>query len=369
SPFFHMLIIAYFAGLSDAPAALWTAAFPTYRTKTIVPFLASTFQFPFLHLGTQLPRCSLDHPHAPSLIRFARPLWRLWEIVDRQTDIRVYTMQSTENVFRTDSADTAASLMVTSRGDCLLTAANFSDQEREVKVDVAWRKIGLKSGRLCYALRCNDETTAYEVIAPRTPFHTRLEGYGIAGWLMVRSPKVWVKPLRRFARPYPSFPAEERKHQERINALRRLRFQPPAWKECFLRVSLPNEPSRYEPSLLYDLFENVIELQIRHEQARATERLGYVSQKGLVSGPPPRVDYIWPGTATPWIPLHAVVKDTSGHTVRLALATRKGTGEFYSFEMAELSPIPGPHAELYEVRYNNNIDLDWSAFDFNIRFA
>ncbi|MDO9541937.1 MAG: hypothetical protein Q7J98_06400 [Kiritimatiellia bacterium] len=357
---------AYFAGLSVAPSSLWTAAFPTYRTKKIIPFLAATLQFPFLHLGTQFPRCSLDHPRAPSLIRFARPLWRLWEILDGQTDIRAYTMQSTENIFRPDSADTAASLLVTARGDCLLTATNFSDQERDLKVDVAWRKLGLKPGRLCYALHVNEETTSFETVKPGTSFKARVEGYGLAGWLLARSSTAWAKALRNFVRPYPSFPADERKHRQMIDTLCRLRFQPPAWKEWFLRVSLPNEPSRYEPSLLYDLFENVIELQVLRE-GQPPKRLGYISRKGLVSEVPQRADYIWPGTATPWLPLHTVAKAASGNVVRLALATRKGAGEFYSFIMAELSPVPGPHAHLYEVRYNNDIDLDWSAFGFNIR--
>ena len=357
---------AYFAGLSVAPSALWTAAFPTYRTKKIVPFLASTFQSPFLHLGTQFPRSSLDHPQVPSVIRFARPLWRLWEVLDGQTDLKAYTQQSTEDVFRTDSTDTAASLLVTKHGDVLLTVANFSDQERDVEANVKWRKLGFNPGRFCWGLQCNEQTAAYKVVSSRTPLQTRLEGCGVAGWLITRSSTVWTKALRRFVRPYPSFPAEERKHQKWINTLRRFRFQPPAWKEWFLRVSIPNEPSRYEPSLLYDAYENVIELQIRHEQGRAPERLGYVSQKGLVSEPPLRADYIWPGTATPWIPLHPAVKATLGHVVCLVLATRKGAGEFYSFVMAELSPVPGPHSGSYQIYHNNEIDLDWSSFDFNI---
>jgi hypothetical protein len=375
---------AYFAGLAVSPAALWTAAFPTYRTKKIVPLLASTFQFPFLHLGTQLPHCSLDHHKVPSLIRFARPLWRLWEILDGQTALRAYTMQNTENIFQTDSADTAASLLATSRGDLLLMVTNFSDQERDTQVGVAWRKLGLDPGRFCYALKCNEETTSYEAVALRAPFVSRLAGYGVGGWLIVRSVKAWAKALRNFARPYPSFPAEERKHRKWIETMRHLRFQPPAWKEWFLRVSMPNTPSRYEDSLMYDIFENVIELQIHHGQGRPPERLGYVSRKGLVSKPPPRADYIWPGTATPWIPLHKVLKSSqftrrrqgyggqavhgSGLGIRLALATRKGTGEFYSLMMAGLSPVPGCHDKLYEIRYHNDIDLDWSALDFNIRF-
>jgi hypothetical protein len=359
---------AYLAGLSVCPSSLWTAAFPTYRTKKMVPFLASTFQFPFLHLGTQFPRSSLDHPQAPSVIRFARPLWRLWEILDGQTNLKAYTMQSTKDIFRTDSDDTAASLLATSRGDLLLMVTNFSDQERAVEADVEWRKLGLKPGRFCYALKCNEETTSYDAIASQMPCQARLEGYGLAGWLLSRSSTAWVKALRRFTRPYPSFPKEEQKHRKWIDTLCRFRFQPPAWKEWFLRVSLPNEPSRYEPSLMYDIYENVIELQICREQGRMPERLGYVSQKGLVSEPPPRSDYIWPGTATPWIPLHVAVKATLGCVVRLALATRKGSGEFYSFVIAELSPVPAPNPDIYEVRYNNEIDLDWSSFEFNIRF-
>lgn len=357
---------AYFAGLAVAPAALYTGAFPTYRTKKIVPFLASTFQFPFLYLGTQFPHCPLDHPKAPSCIRFARPLWRLWEIMDGQTDLRAYTMQNTENIFQTDSADTAASLLVTARGDVLLTAANFSDQPRAVSVDVKWRALGLKPGRFNYALKCDEKTTSRAAVALPPPFRAGLDGCGIAGWLIVRSPKAWAKALRNFARPYPSFPKEEHQRQSRVQTLRRLRFRPPGWKKCFLRAGVPAEASRLEPSLLYDLYENLIELQIRNAQGRAPERLGYLSRKGLVPKPPPRADYLWPGTTTPWIPLHAILKTRPNHVFRLALATRKGVGEFYSFVTAELSPVRGYHDALYEIRYDNDIDLDWSALDFDI---
>ena len=357
---------AYFAGLSVAPSALWVGAFPTYRTKKTIPFLASIFQFPHIPLGSQLPRCSLDYPRVPTLTRFARPLWRLWEILDGQTDVRAYTMQSTENVFRTDSSDTAVSLMATSAGDCLLTVTNFSDEEREVEAEVAWRKLGIKPGRLSYALSANEEKTSYEAARAGAPFKARVEGYGVAGWLLARSAAAWAKALRRFARPYPSFPADERKHREWVETIRRLRFQPPVWKGCFLRVSFPNEPSRYEPSMLYDLYDNVIELRILRE-GQPPERLGYISRKGLVAGVPERADYIWPGTVSAWIPLHKAVKGAAGSVVRLALATRKGAGEYYSFIMAELSPVAGSHADLYEIRYNSDIDLDWSAFDFNVR--
>lgn len=69
----------------------------------------------------------------------------------------------------------------------------------------------------------------------------------------------------------------------------------------------------------------------------------------------------------PWISLNEALKDFSGGEVSLALAARKGNGEFYSFVMAELSPVPGPHRGLYRVYLNNDIDLDWSSFDFKIR--
>ena len=41
---------AYLCGISVCCPSLWTAAFPHYRSKKVIPFLASTLQSPFLHL-------------------------------------------------------------------------------------------------------------------------------------------------------------------------------------------------------------------------------------------------------------------------------------------------------------------------------
>ena len=200
-------------------------------------------------------------------------------------------------------------------------------------------------------------------------FRARLPGSGLAGWLLVRDPKVWAARLRRFTRPYPSDPRAEATHRRQVEAIRVARFQPPAWKECYLRVSVPNWACTWEHSVWFDLYENTVSLHLG--DSPAGRHLGYVSQRGLSAKPPSRKELIWPGARSPWIPLHKVLPRAvrRGAPVPLTLVTHKGSYEFYSFVLGELSPRPARVSETREVRYTNELDLDWSTLNFRVRLA
>ncbi len=360
---------AYFSGLSVAPASLWTAAFPTYRTARAIPYLASTAQVPFLHVGTQLPCCSLDHPRVPSVITFARPLWRLWELFDGRKQVRVYSTQDSVGALRTEGVRTGASMIVDRAGDALLIAANLGSREREARVAVDRVKAGLARARACFRLEADEHSTRVTRMPMPRDFRARLPGCGLAGWLLVRDPKAWAARLHRFTRPYPSDPGAEATHWRQVKAIRAARFQPPAWKECYLRVSVPNWACTWEHSVWFDLYENTVSLHLG--DSPAGWHLGYVSQRGLSAKAPSRKDLIWPGARSPWIPLHKVLPRAvrRGAPVPLTLATRKGSYEFYSFVLGELSPRPARVPETREVRYTNEIDLDWSTLNFRVRLA
>lgn len=360
---------AYFSGLSVAPSSLWTAAFPTYRTNRSIPYLAATVQTPFLHVGTQLPSSSLDHPRIPSVITFARPLWRLWELFDGKTQIRVYSTQDSVGALRTDGAETGASMIVDRNGDALLIAANLAACAREVRVACDRAKANLSRARACVALAA-DERAVRAVRAPvPREFRARLAGRGLAGWLLVRNPKAWSVRLRRFLRPWPSHPSDEAAHRRRLETIRAARFSPALWTECYLRVSVPNWPGTWEHSIWFDLYENTVALHLG--DSPRGRRLGYISQRGLAQMPPARKDLLWPGCSSPWIPLHDVLRAArAGRGVRpLALVSRKGDSEFYSFVLGELSPRPARVRETRELIYNNEIDLDWSTLAFKVRLV
>ncbi|MDD5706075.1 MAG: hypothetical protein PHR35_09125, partial [Kiritimatiellae bacterium] len=354
---------AYFSGLAVAPSTLWTAAFPTYRTAKILPFLASTLQAPFLHLGTQVPYSSLSHPEVPSQITFARPLWRLWELFDGLKDIRVLSSAAGGHALRTDGRFTGASVLVSRGGDALVVVANFAAGTRKVGVAVDWRAIGLEPGRHGFALNSTYEGNQFSPCSPASRLRTTLEGHGIGGWLIVRDPQVWQRKLAFFARPYAD-PAEDREqHARELAEIQGRRFMPSSWKNCFLRLSIPNWPNNYEDSIFFDMWDNQIELQDRTDRKNPVV-LGYVSKAGLTATIPRKRDTINAGEASPWIPLDSL-KRIEGRR-RLGLATRRGAAEFYSLVKAEISPCPAVCADTRELKYNNDIDLDWSLLTFDI---
>lgn len=352
---------AYFSGLAVAPGSLWTAAFPTYRTPRMLPYLASTFQTPFLHLGTQFPTSSLAHPDVPSMVTFARPLWRLWELMDGEHDLKAYCTQGGPRVLKTGSARTGASLMVTRKGEALLVLANYSASPGRAKVRIDWRALGLAAPAEAVALTVRADGTGAEAVRSGNTFEAELGAFGIGGWLLTHDAWRWRKPLERFLRPVASAPRAEKAWQARIDTIKRLRYQPPAWKKSFLSVVIPNFPNSYEDSIWWDLFENIVELL---ERTGSRERsLGFVSRQGLVAKPPAREDFLMPGEPSPWIPLHRKL-GTGRH--RLVLATRRQGGEFYSFVKARLSPEPRETPATYEAVYTNELDLDWSRLTFDV---
>lgn len=359
-------IHAYFSGLSVAPTSLWTAAFPTYRTRQAIPFLAATHQAPFLHLGNQIPCSSLVHPQAPSVITFARPLWRLWELFDDKRDIAVHCAQNAPEAFKTDSPATGASVMIDGAGDILLIASNFSEAKRTVSLEVDWRALGTPPGTECLALECGYEGNTFGRQKLGRQFQGEIDGHGLRGWLIVKKSAVWRDALARFIRPYPPETTAAKAHWRRVEEIRRCRFQPPAWESHFLRVSIPNWVCTWESSIWYDLYENTIELQ-DWTDPQNRRRLGYLSRQGLVKRKPSRDDLIWPGVQTPWIPLAGITqKRAASRGTCLALVTRKGANEFYSFVKGELSPEPNIVKESYEINFCNEIDLDWSVLNFKI---
>ena len=245
---------------------------------------------------------------------------------------------------------------------------NFAAAARKVGLRVNWERAGLAPGRFWFALDSDGERCQSHPLAPATSLETRLEGYGVGGWLMARDQSAWLGRLERFARPYPSAP-EEAAYRQALAALKAARFAPPLWEECHLRVSIPNWPNNYEDSIWFDLFDNRVELLDLADPA-APRLLGYVSRGGLLASPPEKADCLLPGDATPWMPLRGVLRGPGkGGVAKLGLATRRGQFEFYSFVKAEVSPRPELCEDTREILFNNDIDLDWSLLTFDIRLA
>ncbi|OGV55722.1 MAG: hypothetical protein A2017_03310 [Lentisphaerae bacterium GWF2_44_16] len=354
---------AYFSGLAITQASLWTAAFPTYRTKKMLPFMASSFQFPFLHLGVQHASSSLAHPQAPSLVTFARPLWRLWELFDGIKNIRTYSTQNRPEYFNADSESTGASAMLAPDGDTLIIAANYLDKARKIKLNIDFTKLGINGKWKSFKLNAEDAGCDYEKIKTSDSISCDMSGYGIMGFLFVRDDKKWLKRLDKFMRPYPKFPEEEKEHREMLSNLKKLRFGPPSWKKIYIKPEIKGSPDNFEDSLIYDLYNNVIELRELFDDG-THKRLAYLTPSGLKKELPSKSERLYPWSETAWIPLHEFIRHKG--PAKLAFATRRGDGEFYSFLQAKVSDKAEITEKTYEISYNNDIDLDWSVLTFNI---
>ncbi len=358
SPTLH----GYFSGLSVAPSALWTAAFPAYRTGRALPYLAASGQTPFLHLGVQFPTSSLAHPHCPEVLTFARPLWRMWELLDGQRNLRFYSTSGGPQVLKTDAPETGASLFITRGGDALLILANYADVARNASVSVNWKALGLPSPKKGYRLTVGEDRAKATALASRPGLRADLDAEGLCGWLLVSNPRPWGRAIASFARPYPAHPRAESAWKKQVETIRRARFEPPTGRQAFMRVTIPNFANNYEDSIWYDLFDNDIELLLLTKGP--PRRLGYVTLQGLRDQPPNPRERLLPGRPTPWLALHDLLP-AGRH--RLGLRSRRGDGQFYSFVQAELSSSSRHVTQSRVVEYCNEIDRDWSLLDFEIK--
>ncbi len=360
----NQTVHSYFSGVSVAAPSLWTGAFPTYRSRKMLPFLATTGQAPFLHLGSQLKSSSLAHPKSPAATTFARPLWRLWEMLDTSADAFFYSTQTTPELFAVDSSDTGASLWIDNSGNRLLIGSNFRNVQRNISVGVNWSDLQLTPPRNVVALYPSWQTNKWENISSSARFERLAEPHGLAGWIWTESGKVPEGILANFCRPYPEGGSRLDEHNQYVQQLIRKRFEPCAWPQVYLRVCLPPFPNSYEDSIFWDLYANDIMLQ---DVTVATEprRLGYLSEQGLLETA--EKGRLQPGCCTKWIPLHQVLEVKEGEQeFTLALVTERNGGHFYSFVTAEISPVPSEHSDAYRIEYCNDIDPDWSQLLFKI---
>lgn len=355
---------AYLCGLSVCPASLWTAAFPHYRNKKLLSFLASVLQSPFLHLGWQVPSSSLAHPAIPAYVNFVRPLWRIWAIFDRFKYVHFHCDSTDENIINTDSPLTGASAMINQNGDLLITAANFSNRTRRISIAINYSKLKIIKPEIFYELFADCQFTSCRLIQNIGKLKTEIKPWGIHAWLLTGNKEKFQTQLKKFAQPYKINTKELESYKTQIREQKNLRFNPPHWSKFYLRVEIDNWPNNYEDSLWWDLFNNQIMLVERNTDTF----LGFISTKGLTKEQPDKKNYIWPGLNSPWIPLHNItaLDVDSNSLVKLSLISRKGKNRFYSFIKISLSPLPRQNSHTYNLTYNNDIDSDWSEMDFNI---
>ena len=345
---------AYFSAASSVPGSMWTAAFPEYGTAAMVPFLAVTGQFPHVPLGTQFYSSSLTHPREPGINdRYLRPLWRLWGLLRGCRDLAVFNDYNGTGAGRCDAPSTGFSMLATAdRRSALLLLANFDGAPREGRVAIDWPRTGVAptaGWRLAPGFDAPGDPLPLATVGGE--FTASLPAHGVAGWLLTSEPEAWRDALAAYAQPYPPQDAHDCAWLEAIGTQRRLRETPPPWPEVWMRVAVQNLSTPYEESLWWDLFDNAMELGTL-DDAGAFRHLRWITRHGLADVQPDRPDYIWPGHASPWIPLRPLAPAGA----RLAVRSIHLGEPFYSFIDVTLSPTASCDSAAYTLTFYNELE-------------
>lgn len=246
----------YFSMAMVGCGTLWSAAFPEYSTRQIVPFVASAGQYPHSALGEQFISCSLVHPKEPGINdRCFRPIWKLWKLFRNEQNIRIFNDCNSENIFPRDR-ETGHYLMISENNSkALLIVANFSKESRKVSVTPDWNKTGFSpEGKKQFLLTPDENTPGNAVEYDQNELTVSLDGFACAGFYLDEN----TPDFTEYLRPYHQVDCPEGKAWlKEIAEQKEFRTNPPAWNKVLLTLSIADMPAfGYEDSMTVDLFDN-----------------------------------------------------------------------------------------------------------------
>ena len=356
----------YFSGASAVDGTMWTAAFPAYSTKEMIPFMAASGQFPHVPLGKQFVSSSLSHPPEPGTSDiYLRALWRLWGLLKDYRDFDIFNDYNCSGVFSSRSPETGVYMLVVNDA-ALLLLANFSRNRQKLRVSVDWSNTGFLPHNAWLLLPTVQEPGVPEKVTGLSNLSAVVDNCGIAGFLFSRKEETGLSMLKNYTKPYPQLDESDLEYQRLIEDEMRKRFYPERQSKVFLRVNVSDLAVAYEESMWWDLFENAMRLTYIDNENKHVE-LGWINRDGLVKIKPDKKDYIWPGHSSPWLPLHDILP-AGMH--KLCIQSIHGEVPFYSFAQLDISPTPDENAKgAYELKFFNQIDDDRSCIKFNVDIA
>jgi hypothetical protein len=357
---------AVFSSLSHAPAALWTAAFPSYRDPKILPDLVRSLQTPFVHLGTQVPSSSLTQPHNVNEANFARTFWRLLELCDGQNNLRFYSTLMSDSLLTVSPDSAACSCLITVHGDVLFLLGNASGTRKTIHAEMNWESVGMNRPPHGWALDFQNGQPTANSLESTAPSELDLAPGGIGAVLWSTHRDEWAHAVERFLRPWPALQPADKKRQQQIESLRQRRFDPPPRDAAYIRVRIPNWPNTYEDSLWTDLFQNDLRLVLAVSNTLPVT-LGIVTTTGLTQGATRDAERLWPGMESPWMALHPYLKSCNSREAIVRIQTFRQNEPFYSFIEVDVAENPDDLQNHTLLRYDIAIDQDWSCLDFLVR--
>ena len=349
----------YFSMAPVITGTLWSAAFPEYASKQIIPFLAASGQYPHSALGRQFKSSSLVHPSVPGINDTAfEELWGLWSIFRNEKDVSVINDYNSCGVFPEDK-QTGHYLMISrNRNMALLIISNFNENSAEADCRADWEKCGLDISGMKIHLLSRKSVTLQEEL----PVSLAIDGCGVAG-ILLSVPEISVDGLvERFVRPKPELAAAGKAYLAEVAMQKESREKAFPWQETWIRLHVTDlTPTPYEDSMTLDLFDNAFELgEILADGS--FRRIGWVDKRGFSTTADEKQN-LFAGESSPPVKLNGLF--ASG-VRKLALFSTHFEQPFYSFGILEIASSPEFGGETRKIEFLNDLEPDRAFLHFTV---
>ena len=352
---------AFFSQATCCPGALWTGAFPAYRTERILPFLANIGQSPFVMLGEQWHSCALALSPEPGNATFARPLWKLYGLMKNERQLR-FDNDLCDETLVCDSDDTGVALFTMQDGSVLYLLSNFAGASRLCSTN---QTLCCKAGQKCYRMDVSYEGASSVALSCGDKVEAELPAYGICGFLVAPVNEKWAERLAIFNAPYPAKDAADLAYEKRVEDGAAARFTCKPTKTLYLKVDVPFYDGVLEMPFWTDMCDNYSRLYATDAQGSRT-LLGCIGKQGLQSDAIPEADRLWPGQESPWIALHELVgKGKFDFELR---ATTPGGDDCHSHIHALVAETPDG-ANARDITFFGELDEDRTRLTFTAELA
>lgn len=293
---------AFFSQTTTAAPSLWTAAFPAYRTEKMLPFMANIGQFPHVTLGEQWKSCACAGSKEPGNVTFARPLWKLYGLMEGERSLR-FDNDLCDETFVCDSYDTGLSRFTMQDGSRLYLLSNFSEERRRCRTQTV---LSAEADETVLKLNVSYGACTAETLENGSVLEEELPASGICGFLVCRKDGKWASRLAEFTKPYPEKDAADIAYEKQVEKAASDRFRTEKVGKLHLKADVPFYPGTIEPLFWNDCFDSKYRLYATGDDGER-RLLGYVSKKGFTKEEPPVSESMWPTDDTGWIPLHELL--------------------------------------------------------------
>ncbi|MBE6362519.1 MAG: hypothetical protein E7054_02585 [Lentisphaerae bacterium] len=352
----------YFSMSSMGIGTLWSAAFPEYASPEIVPYIASSGQYPHNNLGEQFLSSSLVHPRVPGINdQSFIPIWKLWSIVRNERNLRIVNDYNSCGVFA-KNMDDGHYIFISNRGNMALAIfSNFKNETREIDTSIDFEKTGFSVDSFNKTVLLNGKAEKVS----SAPEKLLLAPYGVAG-ILFTSPMLDANTLlQSYLAPEAPLSALGKAYLERVAEQRKLRNEVRNWKETFLRVEVPEmSPTPYEDSMTVDLFNNSFAFGYIDDKGKFNH-LCWIDRNGVNQEHDGKAN-LYAGDSAPVIRLNDF--NFKGR-VQLALYSTHASGDmpFYSFCYAWLSST-ADGKDAYKLEFLNDLEPDRAYLKFYCNF-